>query len=149
MREGLAARCDAVAVVRDRVRFWSVLAEDTGRPLDLRLPGGELPVRLTAADLGAAVDALLENVFAHTPDGTPMRVTVAAAPAGGAMLEVGDDGPGFGPDAGVRGHSTAGSTGLGMDIVRRAAESSGGRMELRTAAGGGARVVVHLGAADR
>ncbi|MCW2567670.1 MAG: hypothetical protein JWN54_1767 [Mycobacterium sp.] len=149
VREGLAARCDAVAVVRDRVEFWSVLAEDTGRPLDLRLPAGELPVRLTAADLGAAVDAMLENVFAHTPDGTPMRITVAAAPAGGAVVEVGDDGPGFGPSAAVRGHSTAGSTGLGVDIVRRAAESSGGRLELRSPTGGGARVVVHLGAADR
>ncbi|MCW2611356.1 MAG: hypothetical protein JWM15_2602 [Cryptosporangiaceae bacterium] len=146
VREGLAARCDAVAVVRGRVEFWSVLAEDTGRPLDLRLPAGELPVRLTAADLGAAVDAMLENVFAHTPDGTPMRVAVTAAATGGAVLEVSDDGPGFGPAAGVRGHSNAGSTGLGVDIVRRAAESSGGRLELHSD-GGGARVTVHLGAA--
>jgi signal transduction histidine kinase len=149
VREGLAARCDAVDVVRDRVAFWSVLAEDTGRPVVLRLPAGELPVRLAAADLGAAVDAMLENVFAHTPDGTPMRITVAASADGGAVLEVGDDGPGFGPSAAVRGHSNAGSTGLGVDIVRRAAESSGGRLELRSADSGGARVVVHLGAADR
>jgi signal transduction histidine kinase len=149
VREGLAARCDASRVVRDRVEFWSVLAEDTGRPLELRVPAGELPVRLTAADLGAAVDAMLENVFAHTPDGTPMRITVAAARGGGAVVEVSDDGPGFGPGAAVRGHSNAGSTGLGVDIVRRAAESSGGRLELGSADSGGARVVVHLGAADR
>jgi signal transduction histidine kinase len=148
VREGLTARCDAVAVVRDRVGFWSVLAEDTARPLELRLPAGEVPVRLTAADLGAAVDALLENVFSHTPDGTPMRVSVAAGAAGGAVLDVGDDGPGLGPSASLRGHSDAGSTGLGVDIVRRAAESSGGWLELGATASGGARVRLHLGAAE-
>jgi signal transduction histidine kinase len=148
VREGLAARCDAVAVVRDRVAFWSVLAEDTGRPLDLRLPHGELPVRLTAADLGAAVDAMLENVFSHTPDGTAMWVSVAPDPSGGAVVEVADDGPGLGPEASRRGHSAGGSTGLGVDIVRRAADSSGGRLELRSTTSGGARVVVHLGAAE-
>jgi signal transduction histidine kinase len=147
VREGLSARCDPVEVVRDRVAFWSVLAEDTGRPLDLRLPAAPLAVRLTAADLGAAVDAMLENVFSHTPDGTAMRVSVAPNGAGGAVLEVSDDGPGLGPEASVRGHSNGGSTGLGVDIVRRAAESSGGRLELGTSPSGGARVVVHLGAA--
>ena len=30
-REGLHAKCDAAAVVRDRVQFWRVLAEDQGR----------------------------------------------------------------------------------------------------------------------
>ena len=148
VREGLAARCDAVAVVRDRVQFWSVLAEDTGRPLDLRLPDGVLPVRLTPGDLGAAVDAMLENVFAHTPEGTAMRVSVEPDRPGGAVVEVADDGPGLGPAASVRGHSNAGSTGLGVDIVRRAAESSGGRLELGSTTSGGARVVVHLGAAE-
>jgi signal transduction histidine kinase len=155
VREGVDARCDAVGVVRDRVAFWSVLAEDTDRALELRLPAYPLEVRLTAADLGAAVDALLENVFAHTPDGTPMRVSVSAPPegggagGGGAVLEVADDGPGLGPAASLRGHSNAGSTGLGVDIVRRAAESSGGWLELGATQRGGARVVVHLGAAGR
>ncbi|HEV7826717.1 MAG TPA: HAMP domain-containing sensor histidine kinase [Mycobacteriales bacterium] len=148
VRAELAARCDAVAVVRDRVGFWSVLAEDTGRPVELRLPGGSLPVRLTAPDLGAAVDALLENVFSHTPDGTPMRVSVTPEPTGGAVLEVADDGPGLPPAASLRGHSDGGSTGLGVDIVRRAAESSGGWLELGATASGGARVRVHLGAAE-
>jgi signal transduction histidine kinase len=148
VREGLAARCDAVEVVGDRVRFWSVLAEDTGRPLDRALPDRALPVRLTAGDLGAAVDAMLENVFAHTPDGTAMRVSVSPGRSGGAVVEVADDGPGLGPAAAVRGHSNAGSTGLGVDIVRRAAESSGGRLELGATTSGGARVVIHLGAAE-
>jgi signal transduction histidine kinase len=150
VREGVDARCDAVAVVRDRVAFWSVLAEDTDRALDLLLPAYPLEVRLTAGDLGAAVDALLENVFSHTPDGTPMRVSVSAPTGGrGAVLEVADEGPGLDAAASLRGHSNGGSTGLGVDIVRRAAESSGGWLELGATQRGGARVVVHLGAAGR
>src|SRR6185437_1737840 len=68
VREGLGAACDASAVVADRVAFWSVLAEEEGRAVDLALPGRPLPVRVAAADLGAALDALLGNVFAHTPE---------------------------------------------------------------------------------
>jgi signal transduction histidine kinase len=46
-----------------------------------------------------------------------------------------------------RGRSAGGSTGLGLDIVQRAAEASGGRLLLDRAPGGGAMVVVELGAA--
>ncbi len=49
------------------------------------------------------------------------------------------------PDAVERGASTGDSTGLGLDIVRRTAEASGGSLELSTSARlGGARVVVSL-----
>ncbi len=82
VREGLQAQCDAVAVVADRVAFWSVLAEDEDRAVDVDLAPGPLPVRLPATDLAAAVDALLGNVFAHTPPGTPFSVAVAPRPAG-------------------------------------------------------------------
>ena len=69
VREGLGTGCDAAAVVADRVAFWSALAEDEGRPVRFEPAGGPLPVRVPAGDLAAAVDALLGNVFAHTPDG--------------------------------------------------------------------------------
>ena len=42
-----------------------------------------MPVRAGAADLEAALDALLGNVFAHTPEGTAMDVTVTTPAAGG------------------------------------------------------------------
>jgi signal transduction histidine kinase len=129
VREGLQAQCDAVAVVADRVAFWSVLAEDEDRAADVDLAPGPLPVRLPAPDLAAAVDALLGNVFAHTPPGTPFAVTVELRPAGGARVVVADRGPGVQATAAVqRGVSGRGSTGLGLDIARRTAEASGGRV---------------------
>ena len=112
--------CDATAVVRDRAAFWAVLAEDTGRVMRQDLPAHPLPVAVPGDDLAAALDALLGNVFAHTPDGTALTVTLAPRPGGGAVLTVADEGPGFSRDAARRGSSPAGSTGLGLDIARRA-----------------------------
>jgi signal transduction histidine kinase len=85
-------------------------------------------------------------VFAHTPEGTAFSVTVTSRSARGAQLVVEDSGPGLaGFDAVRRGASGAGSTGLGLDIARRTAQSSGGELTLGTAAGGGARIVVTFG----
>jgi signal transduction histidine kinase len=144
-REGLGAGCDAVAVVGERVRFWSVLAEEEQRAVTVDLADGPLPVRVAAGDLAAAVDALLGNVFAHTPEGTAMSVTVRRGTAGGAELVVADDGPGMEGAAVERGRSGAGSTGLGLDIARRTAESSGGALRIRSSDAGTA-VVMELGA---
>lgn len=144
VREGLAAGCDAVTVVGDRVRFWSVLADEETRTMTVTLAPGPLPVRVSDIDLAAAVDGLLENVFAHTPDGTSFRVEVGERHGGGAEVVVADDGPGL--PAGVvlaRGASGAGSTGLGLDIARRTAIAAGG--ELRVPPGPGATIVLSLG----
>jgi signal transduction histidine kinase len=145
VREGLGAACDASAVVAERVAFWSVLAEEEGRAVALDLPGRPLPVRVAAADLGAALDALLGNVFAHTPEGTGFRVAVRPRDGGGAEVDVADSGPGL-PEAAVeRGHSGGGSTGLGLDIARRTAENSGGSLRLASSPSG-ASITLALGA---
>jgi signal transduction histidine kinase len=144
------AGCDAAAVVADRVAFWSVLAEDTDRELRRDLPPGPMPVTVAADDLAAALDALLGNVFAHTPDGTNLSVTLTARP-GGAALTVADEGPGFPAASPRRGASGGGSTGLGLDIVRQTVEAGGGAMHIDAAPGGGGRVTLDLaapGAAD-
>ncbi|MEU1395204.1 HAMP domain-containing sensor histidine kinase [Micromonospora zamorensis] len=138
------AASDAAAIVADRVAFWSVLAEDTGRAVTLDLAPGPLPVGVAADDLAAAVDALLGNVFAHTPDGTSFAVRLAPD-AGEVVLSVADEGPGMPAGAVRRGASAAGSTGLGLDIARRAAQAAGGRLELRTGPRGGAQVLLRLG----
>jgi signal transduction histidine kinase len=145
VREGLGARSDAAAVVVDRVRFWSVLAEEERRPLTGDVPEGPLPVRVAAADLGAAVDALLGNVFAHTPEGTGLQVAVRPRDGGGALVTVRDDGPGLPVAAVARGRSGGGSTGLGLDIARRTAEGSGGGLRLASAPGR-TEVTLELGA---
>ncbi|TIC84463.1 HAMP domain-containing sensor histidine kinase [Nocardioides sp. GY 10127] len=138
VRTDLAARCDAVSVVRERLAFWGPLAEDQARPLDVTLPDGTLAdvklpgvklwVPLPVDDLRDLLDVLLDNVFAHTPDGTALRVAVSSAvePGGGeaVRIEVADDGPGFSP---VR-EERPGSTGLGLDLAGRTAASVGGRL---------------------
>jgi signal transduction histidine kinase len=139
-RVAAPAACDAVAVVADRAAFWSVLAEDTGREMTRSLPPGPLPVSVAADDLAAALDALLENVFSHTPDGTAFSVTLTARAEGGAVLEVADAGPGFPSDAGSRGSSAGGSTGLGLDIARQVARV----FEVKTSASGGAVVRLEI-----
>ncbi|MFJ8691196.1 sensor histidine kinase [Micromonospora wenchangensis] len=139
-----AVAADAAAIVGERVAFWSVLAEDTGRTVDLDLAAGPLPVGVPADELAAAVDALLGNVFAHTPEGTGFTVRLTRE-AAGAVLTVCDAGPGIPAVLVERGASQAGSTGLGLDIARRAAQASGGRLDLGSGAQGGAVVTLRLG----
>jgi signal transduction histidine kinase len=90
-------------------------------------------VRASADDLSAALDALVENVVAHTPDGTPARIILTRQPVGGStgvLIVVADEGPGIPLGAGERGRSDRGSTGLGLDIARRCAEAAGGRLTI-------------------
>jgi signal transduction histidine kinase len=146
VREGLAASSDAIAVGRDRAHFWSALAADEGRPLTVELPqpGSPLLVRVSGDDLTAAVDALLGNVFAHTPDGTPFTLAVEPRDGGGAVVTVRDQGPGMPTSAVERGASGRGSTGLGLDIARRTAEASGGALRLSSSPAG-TTVALELG----
>jgi signal transduction histidine kinase len=140
---------DATAVVAERLSFWSVLAEDTDRQIRRQLPSTTLPVALPADDLSAALDALLGNVFAHTPDGTALAVELSPRPGGGAVLTVTDSGPGLPAehtDPLRRGASGNGSTGLGLDIARRAAEAGGGALTVDAGPDGGARVRLELAA---
>ncbi|MGW4425678.1 sensor histidine kinase [Streptosporangium sp. NPDC004631] len=144
-RKGVA-RCDAAEVVAERVTFWSALAEDQDRPVRRGLTPDPLPVRVSAQDLAACVDLLLENVFAHTPDGTPFTVELTPRPGGGARLVIADEGPGFAHPAPVaRGTSGGSSTGLGLDIARRTAEGSGGGLRAGGSPSGGAEITLEFG----
>jgi signal transduction histidine kinase len=148
-REGLVASSDGVAVLAERARFWQPLAEEQDRPFRFASDvTGPVPVRASEEDLVALVDVLLENVFTHAPDGTPVQVSMAARPGGGLILAVEDGGPGFpdGVDVVRRGASGTGSTGLGLSIVDKTATESGGGLSLGRSRYGGARVVVELGA---
>ena len=140
--------CDAAQVVAERVEFWSALADEEARAVDAGIGPGPMPVRISQDSLATIVDALLGNVFAHTPEGTGFDVRLSTSATGGARLTVIDHGPGL-PAFMVpgRGRSTGGSTGLGLDIARRAAAESGGGLSLDRAGDGGTVVTVDLGAA--
>ncbi|MFD4610873.1 HAMP domain-containing sensor histidine kinase [Streptomyces sp. NPDC088337] len=144
---GPGAGCDAAEVVRERMEFWSALAEDEGRKW--RLAGVERPVRIPVAraDLAAALDALLGNVFRHTAEGTAFAVDVHNGDDAVIVL-VSDAGPGIpDPDAAIlrgRGSGNDGSTGLGLDIVRRLAESTGGDVRIGSSVLGGTEVRIWI-----
>jgi signal transduction histidine kinase len=142
---GEPSGCDAAEVMRDRMSFWSALAEDQGRPC--QLIGADRPARVPVprSELAAAADALIANVFRHTAEGTGFAVTVH--PAGDAVLVFfADAGRGIrDPGAALRrGSSGAGSTGLGHDIARRVAESTGGALKIDRSGLGGAQVQMWL-----
>ncbi len=143
-REGRIPASDATQVVSERVAFWSALTEDQDRLASLAVPTQPLPVRAGAEDLAAAVDALLENVIAHTPEGVAYSVTLSETERG-ARLVVSDGGPGLPSDAPVRGRSDRGSSGLGLDIARRCAVASGGSMTLGVGPTGGAAITLEFG----
>jgi signal transduction histidine kinase len=142
---GERAMCDATEVVRDRVAFWSVLAEDQRRRWRLDALDHPMPVPVSRGELAAALDAVLGNLFHHTPESTEFAVTMRTGPDRVGVL-VSDAGPGI-ADPGLmlqRGRSGGGSTGLGLDIVRRLAESTGGELRIERSVLGGAQVGVWL-----
>jgi len=141
--------CDAAAVVRERARFWGVLATVQGRDLRVEVPDGEWPVSVAADDLGAALDALVDNVFSHTPEGAGFTLAVrpgsASADGRTVAVVVEDDGAGLpSTTLAARGESGAGGTGLGLDVARRAAEEAGGRLVLGRSPTGGAHVSLEV-----
>ena len=139
VRTDLSPGCDAAPTVAGRVDYWAALAEDGGRRVDVDLAPGPLPVPVAADDLADMVDVLVDNVFAHTPEGTPFEVGLAVA-GGMVRLTVTDHGPGWR----VRRGDAPGSTGLGLDIARRTARGCGGGLAAGDVPGGGARVDVTL-----
>jgi signal transduction histidine kinase len=157
-----SAVCDVTAVARERIAFWSALAEDQERPWRF-FGSGSAPrnassgvakpdfrpavVPVSAQELGAALDTLLGNIFRHTPEGTGFQVTVHHGDGTVAVL-VDDAGPGL-PEPRkpvTRGEGTggAGSTGLGLDIVRKLAERVGGSLRTDRSPLGGLQVHVTL-----
>ena len=141
--------CDASEVVRERMRFWSALAGDQNRQYQVIGAQLRIPVPVARGELAAALDAVLGNVFRYTPQGTAFEVGISRRD-GWVAVRVDDAGPGI-PDpekAMQRGQSNQGSTGLGLDIARRAAQAAGGSVSLDRAAMGGASVVMLLADAD-
>ncbi|WP_319458586.1 HAMP domain-containing sensor histidine kinase [Micromonospora sp. RTP1Z1] len=139
------AMCDVSEVVRDRMVFWAALAGDQNRPQ--RVSGAQLriPAPVPRAELAAALDAVIGNVFRYTPQGTAFEVAVSRRD-GYVAIRIDDAGPGIAnPDRALRrGTSDQGSTGLGLDIAKRVALQANGSVSIDRARLGGASVVMLL-----
>ncbi|MBR7744325.1 HAMP domain-containing histidine kinase [Phycicoccus sp. BSK3Z-2] len=143
VRTELVQHTDVAAVVAARVAFWQALAEDQERTFVLSQDGAAAVVAMPQSAVEELLDVLLDNVFAHTPDGTDARITTVRS-ASRAVLVVEDAGPGLVHPWSGRGDSRGGSTGLGLDIVHRIAVDAGGAVDLGRSDLGGLRVQVSV-----
>jgi two-component system OmpR family sensor kinase len=136
----------------------------------LESPAG--PVRVTGDEyrLRQVITNLVNNAVIHTPPGTPVHVRVGPPdadprqpvavagvwdPRAQVVLDVVDEGPGVPLEAApnifdrfyrvdTARSRRRGGTGLGLAITAAILEAHGGRVELRTAPGQGARFTVLL-----
>jgi len=159
---------DLAALTRDAVADAQAVEPD--RPISLEGPE-HVVVEADEHRLRQVVANLLANARVHTPPGTPVRVRIGVAEAGGhdpgvglavpgagravvAVLDVEDDGPGFGPEPErvferfyrtdpARARASGGS-GLGLSIVAAVVEAHGGSVRAGATSTGGALVHVEL-----
>tara|TARA_Y100000590_G_scaffold47757_1_gene50625 strand:- start:390 stop:1670 length:1281 start_codon:yes stop_codon:yes gene_type:complete len=133
---------DLASVVSRRMGFWQIVAAAQDRSLTVKGPKNEeILVASPDAEILTALDNLVQNVLTHTTAGTGFSVEVKTDPP---SLIVSDEGKGLSsPDVFDRGSSTGESSGLGLDIVRRIAEASGG--DVRIGEGPGAEIIVRFG----
>jgi signal transduction histidine kinase len=126
---GLRVPVDLVDVVDEIERRWADGFRAQGRRLVTELPPALPKPTLSEAALLHVLDVLLDNARVHA-QGT---VEVGARVHQGAVtLRVSDQGPGITDPQRIfeRGHSEAGSTGIGLALARRLAEAEGGRLRL-------------------
>jgi signal transduction histidine kinase len=147
VRDDLVVDCDATQVVRERVAFWSALAEDQDRPFHEELPDEPMHVQMPASDLVDLIDICIDNVFAHTAEGVAFGVTLSKS-GDGAVLVIADQGPGFQEGAAHGGHEVVGRTGVGLEIVERVVRSLGGTFRTSPPGLPGATVAVSLPLAE-
>lgn len=139
------------SLLREVRASWRAAAERAdvtlgGEPPRPGTPG--LWVNVDAERLRQAIDALLDNAIRVSGPGSSVDVTVHAAD-GQAVIEMRDDGPGLAPEdlpvafeQGVLRERYLGrrpvGAGLGLAIVRRIIDRSGGRVEAAEGNDGGA-----------
>jgi two-component system OmpR family sensor kinase len=143
---------DLVRLAREAAGDFA--AADPGRPVTSELDGSAVvvgdPIRLRQA-----IDNLLANVRAHTPPGTPARVSVQRN-GRWAEVTVADEGPGipaqeqprvferFWRGDPARGRTSDGGAGLGLSIVEALVRAHGGAVTVDSASGQGTAFTIRL-----
>lgn len=147
-----AVPVDVSAICADRHAAWEPLAVDEGRCMECDVPAG-LMARAVDGALEQILDNLIDNALRAAPPGTAVHIG-AEARGGMVAVMVADAGPGM--DASAREaaferfwttNAGQGGTGLGLAVVARLAEASGGSARLMPRPGGGLVAVVEMPAA--
>jgi len=153
---------DLLSLAADAVHDARLLAP--ARTIELSVqPGAAFLVTGDDARLRQVIGNLMSNALTHTPDGSPIEVSIGSgtldpripgsAPA--VTLDVTDHGPGMTPEQAQRVFErfyradqartrTTGGSGLGLAIVRALVTAHGGAASVRTAPGRGATFRIAL-----
>jgi len=127
---------EALAAVRGRFPEVRLVREADATVPAARIAGGE-----------ATLSRVVFNLLVNACEGDGRRGASAvrvhtAAPDGHIRIQIDDDGPGF--DGAGPTSSKPGSLGLGLELVGRIVDASGGTMRCASRDEGGARVVIEL-----
>jgi two-component system, OmpR family, sensor kinase len=153
---------DLLVLAADAVHDARLLAP--ARTIELSVqPGAAFLIVGDEARLRQVIGNLMSNALTHTPDGTPIEVSVSSGaldPQAGdhtpaVILDVTDHGPGMTPEDARRAFErfyradqartrTTGGSGLGLAIVRALVAAQGGVTSVRTAVGEGATFRIAL-----
>jgi two-component system OmpR family sensor kinase len=153
---------DLLSLAGDAVHDARMIAPD--RSIDLSVqPGAAFLIIGDEQRLRQVIGNLMSNALTHTPDGTPIEVSIGSGildprvddspPA--ATIDVTDHGPGMTADQAHRVFerfyradqartSTTGGNGLGLAIVRALVAAHGGIASVRTSPGRGATFRIAL-----
>ncbi len=153
VREPRREPVDLAEIAADAAEDARASAPSRSVKLDVAGDGGT-EVRGDPGQLRQVAANLLANAIAHTPDGTPVEVTVTGAPDE-VEIRVRDHGPGLPDGAAAQvfdrfwskrggGAENGGGSGLGLSIVATVAKAHGGRAGAANAPDGGAVFTVTL-----
>ncbi len=139
-------------IAEDVVASFSGLANR--KQIVLKRVDDAAPTIVTDADrLRRIVENLVENAVKYTPEGGRVEVASGPGAAGGAVLEVRDNGPGIGAEHLPRiferfyrvdkaRSRELGGTGLGLAIVKHLAEGMGAHVRVESELAKGSRFIV-------
>ena len=153
---------DLLSLAGDAVHDARVLAPS--RTIELSVaPGAAFLVIGDEARLRQVIGNLMSNALTHTPDGTPIEVSIssgvldprASDPTPAVILDVTDHGPGMSPEQAQRVFErfyrtdrartrVRGGSGLGLAIVNALVSAQGGVASVRTGEGRGATFRIAL-----
>ena len=143
---------DVADAVRDAIELYSEVAEEKQVALMLDAAPDTPAIMGDRVRLTQVFANLIDNAVKYTPGPGSVRVTTAAA-NGGVEIAVIDTGPGIAAEdqsriwerlyRGDQSRSARG-LGIGLSLVRAITQAHGGRADVDSPSGGGARFVVWL-----
>jgi hypothetical protein len=126
---------DASAFARDRAENWDALAAEQGVAIALTIPKVAYVQAISGA-VEQVIDNYIDNALEVAPEGSTITISISVDPDF-TKISVLDEGPGL-PPADLarafnrfwRARSDAHGSGIGLAIVDRLVDASGGRAEL-------------------